>query len=97
MIKPHIITIMFKAAPGKEKALKDFLDSITDVVAQSPGCMKHDLHQCVDDPSTFMLYENWTNKAAHADHVARPEVQAWIAEAPSFLEKPCEIKCWSMW
>lgn len=30
-------------------------------------CLEYRLHQTLDKPSEFILYEHWENKAAHED------------------------------
>lgn len=92
--KYYTIVIFFKAKPGKEKRLKEFLYSITHVALQSSGCIKHDLHHSLNDPAVFMFYETWINKEAHEQHILRPEVQEWRANLHDFLAVPYDLSFW---
>lgn len=90
----YVIVVIFKAKAGKEQVFKEFLASIIDIALQSQGCIKHDLHQSLDDPSIFMFYENWVSKEAHEKHVARLEVQMWRSKLNDFLEKSYDVSFW---
>ena len=90
----YVITVFFKAKPGKEKIFKDFLTSIIEVALESQGCLKHDLYQSTYDPGIFMFYEIWINKNAHEQHIARREVIEWRAKLIDFLEKSYEVSVW---
>lgn len=92
--KEHIIVVFFKTSPGKEEMFRAFLTSINDVALTSRGCIKHDLHQSIDEPTEFMFYESWASKAAHEQHVARPEVKEWRDQLNGFLEGPYEASSW---
>jgi len=37
-----------------------------------PGCSRFDVNRSVEDPSTFVLYEEWTDQAALDTHYATP-------------------------
>ncbi len=90
----YTIIVQFKSAPGKEKELEAFLSSIINIALQSPGCIKHDLHRSIDDPSVFMFYENWIDKDAHERHIARAEVQEWRSKLDSFLDEKYQACFW---
>ncbi|OYK80343.1 hypothetical protein CbuD7E6568_04360 [Coxiella burnetii] len=94
--KYYTIIVFFKAKPGQELALKEFLTSIVDIALQSPDCIRHDLHQSLDDPGEFMFYENWIHKKAHEQHIARPEVKKWRSKLNDFLEKNYDASFWEI-
>lgn len=59
LFEEYVITVVFKARPGKEKALEKFLTSAINIAMQSSGYIEHSLHRQLNYPSTFMFYERW--------------------------------------
>lgn len=92
----YCIVVIFQTKSGKESAFKEFLTSIINIAMEHPGCVKHDLHQSIDDPSKFMFYEVWNDKQSHEQHVARDEVKGWRARLDSYLEVPYEVSVWEL-
>ena len=66
------IIAFMKAAPGKEVELKAEREALIESISQEDGLVNYDLHQGMDDPSTFFFYENWES-AAHLEtpHLVR--------------------------
>lgn len=64
------------------------------IALKSQGCIRHDLHESLDDDVGFLFYENWANKEAHEKHVLKPEVQKWRAQLADFLAQPYEVSFW---
>lgn len=90
----YTIIVKFKTTPDKREDFKRFLASIVPVALKSRGCIRHDLHESLDDAEEFLFYENWASKAAHEEHVVKPEVQKWRAKLAGFLAQPYEISFW---
>ena len=42
-----------------------------------PGCLQYDLHQSIEDPDVYFLYETWESEDALAGHMVSPHVKAW--------------------
>lgn len=78
----------FHAASGKATALRDFLRSVLEAVATSPGCLDCVLLVEPEDASRLAIVETWDSISAHqaaatkvpADKIS--EVQALLAEPP---------------
>ncbi len=63
-----------KAAPGKEDELRSELEALVEPTSQEDGFVNYDLHESVDAPGAFFLYENWES-GAHLDaHLATPHL-----------------------
>lgn len=90
----YTIIIKFKTTPDKKKDFKRFLESIVPIALKSQGCIRHDLHESLDDAAEFLFYENWTSKEAHEKHVVLPEVQKWRNGLDNFLAEPYEVTFW---
>lgn len=92
----HTIIVKFRAKAGREKDFKEFLESIIPIALESFGCIRHDLHQSLENRGEFLFYENWACQKDHENHINRPEVQEWRSMLNSFLEKPYEVSLWEI-
>jgi quinol monooxygenase YgiN len=48
-----------RAKEGKEQELRDALMALVEPTSKEKGYVNYDLHQGVEDPRWFFLYENW--------------------------------------
>ncbi len=75
----YAIFVTIKIKPGyaeqfKEASLGDAQGSVRD----EPGCVRFDMHQSMDDPNTFHLYEVYENQDAHLNaHRNAPHYLKW--------------------
>jgi quinol monooxygenase YgiN len=72
-----LLTIIarIKAKPGMEGRMRqDLLSVLTPTRAES-GCITFDLLIDKNDPSIFVLYENWKDQAALDAHFQQPYVK----------------------
>ena len=72
----ELLTVVayMKAAPGKRDELKAELEKLIEPTSQEQGYVNYDLHQGVEDPDTFVFYENWESAAALDAHLATPHL-----------------------
>jgi len=49
------------------------------------GCMGYDLHTDNNDPTHFVFYEIWTDKAAMDQHMATPHIAAFRAATQGMI------------
>lgn len=70
-----------QAQDGREQELREFLLSILTIIRSSKGCRSVEMYQNRDDPSRFMIIEEWESVEAH---------QASVKNIPS--EKLAEIR-----
>jgi quinol monooxygenase YgiN len=73
--------------------------ALLDLVAQTrneKGCINYDLHQSQENPSEFAIYENWDQAADLDAHAKSAHIQAFTRIADQLLERPAEIRKWSM-
>ena len=93
-MRHYAIVVQFKAKKGQQEALQSFLEEIVPIALESPGCIRHDLHQSLDHAQEFLFYEKWESREAHERHIARPEVQQWRSKLDRFLEVPFHQSFW---
>jgi quinol monooxygenase YgiN len=77
----------FRAAPAKEKALRDFLSSVIAVIKGCPGCRSVELLADQEDTAHLVIVEVWDDVVAHkaAASAIPPEK---IAEVMPLLAEP---------
>ncbi|MGA8210369.1 MAG: putative quinol monooxygenase [Nocardioidaceae bacterium] len=74
--RPDLLTVIahMKAAPGKVDELRKELEALIEPTSQEDGFVNYDLHQSVEDPGAFFLYENWESPEQLDAHLAAPHL-----------------------
>lgn len=88
-----VLTIVarVKAKPGMEQQLQqDLLDLLAPTRSEA-GCITYDLLIDINDPTVFMFYENWENKAALDAHLEQPYVKQVLQAYEVTLAEPTAI------
>jgi quinol monooxygenase YgiN len=85
-----------KAKPGMEEKVKEELLALVPPTRTEPGCINYDLHQALDDKSSFVFYENWLSKKDLDEHLQMPYLQAFLSKAEHLLAQPVDITLWEM-
>jgi quinol monooxygenase YgiN len=72
--RPELVTVIahMRAKLGKEQDLRDALEALIPPTRQEVGYINYDLHQGIEDPSLFYLYENWETVDTHETHMHTP-------------------------
>ena len=93
---PIAVIIKYQAQPGMEEVTKKELASlIAIVVSEEEACFSIDLHQDLNDPTRFLLYEIWTDKESYlGDHMETPHIQSFIQRAGAFIAGPPDKSFW---
>lgn len=76
-----------KAKPGKEQELRQALEALIEPTSREEGFVNYDLHQAVDDPGTFYLYENWESEEALDKHLSAPHLQEFVGVMDDLLDE----------
>ena len=80
-----------KAAAGSENRLQDVLTACVEPTRQETGCHLYVLHQGVDDPTLFMFYETWTDKAALDAHMQTPHFKRLATDSAALVDGEVDI------
>lgn len=59
--------------------------------AGEPGCASYRFSADLEDPNTFLIFEQWEDEAALMAHFQSPHMAAFNAEIPRFLAAPPSI------
>jgi|TARA_B110000263_G_scaffold245330_1_gene254732 quinol monooxygenase YgiN len=71
---PITITLTFSVKPERTDEFKSLLESLLPDTRAYDGCLRVDVYQDQDDPSSIILVEDWTTK----EH--QQKYQAWRDE-----------------
>jgi quinol monooxygenase YgiN len=93
---PVTVVIIYRALPGKEEAALEALGAlVSTVVAVEKECLGITVLQDASDPTRFLLYEAWTDKASYVGpHLQTPHIRAFIDGAPGLFAGPPDISFW---
>ena len=86
----------FRAAPGKGPALRTALSALVDPTRAESDCLNYDLHQSLDDPDVWCVYENWTSSLGLEAHMRTPHLQSFLASAPGLLSEAIDLRRYAM-
>ncbi len=83
----HPLTIVAKivAKPGAEAQVEAALRRLIAPTLAEEGCLQYDLHRSLEDPHTFLFYENWQSKAAWQAHMETAHLQQMVREVEELL------------
>jgi quinol monooxygenase YgiN len=81
-----------RAKPGKEADLQEHLLRLVPQTRTEAGCIDYDLHRLQDDPSVFVMYENWVDRGELDKHLQMPYMRAFGAALPDLLRSPLELQ-----
>jgi quinol monooxygenase YgiN len=83
---PEIVIVgSLKAQPGKEDELGDALADVIDPTQAEEGCLLYAVHQGADDPTRFVIIEQWANQEAFDAHVQSEYMRNLLARAGDLL------------
>ena len=86
--RPDLVTVIahMRARSGKEQELRDALEALIEPTSQEEGYVNYDLHQGIEDPSLFYLYENWESVETHEAHMNRPHLEDFAGRLDDLLD-----------
>lgn len=68
------VSAKIQAASGQEDAMEAVLAAVIGDVRAEKGCIRYDLHRCLNEPGTFLFYETWESQAALEAHGNTPHI-----------------------
>lgn len=86
-----IIVAKLKAKSGKESEMEKALKDMVVKVKGEEGTLAYTLHRSKKDPSVFMFYEKYKDKAALDFHSSTPHFKEMSGILASLLEGGLEI------
>ncbi|MBP6870044.1 antibiotic biosynthesis monooxygenase [Candidatus Babeliales bacterium] len=87
-INPFYVVVILEAKVGQEQNLKEELLKVQKLSLEESVCLDFRVHEDVNNPVQFVLYEAWTSKEGHALHFKQPYITELGNKLDSLLEKP---------
>lgn len=90
MNKALTVCCIVEAKAGKEDVLKQELMNVMQPSRNESACIEYHLHQDINNPCRFILYEKWQSKEAHEQQFQKPYIIALASKLGDLLAKPFE-------
>ncbi|MCX4035076.1 putative quinol monooxygenase [Aeromonas caviae] len=81
MSSPVIVIAQLEAKPEYAEQFRAALEPLIAATLQEPGCLRYQLHQSLESPHSWMLYEVWESDAALSAHQGQPHFTEFVAKA----------------
>lgn len=88
MESTYCVIVIFEAKKGKEKIVKEELLKIMELNRQDSTCLDYRVHEDVNNPAQFVLYENWKSKEDHSKQLQKPYIIDFGKKLEDLLNKP---------
>lgn len=85
MSQPLVVIATLIARPGQASVLQQHLETLVQATRQEPGCITYELHQDLENPEGFYMFERWVDAAALQTHDGSAHIQAFRAAAGDLL------------
>jgi len=94
--EPITVVLEYQAQPGKQEvARRELAAIVATVVAQESACLGITMLEDPADPTRFLLYERWSDKAVFlGPHMNTPHLLAFVGRAKEFVSWPPQITFW---
>ncbi|BBQ53727.1 putative quinol monooxygenase [Aeromonas veronii] len=81
MSSPVIVIAQLEARPEYAEQFRAALEPLIAATLLEKGCQRYQLHQDLDNPNSWMLYEVWESEAALTAHQGLPHFTEFVAKA----------------
>ena len=79
------LVVTLRAKEGQHILLEAELRALLAPSRKEAGCLRFDLHGCVDQPGAFLLHEVWGAREDHTAHTRTPHFLRWNARKDALL------------
>ncbi|MEV4429144.1 putative quinol monooxygenase [Streptomyces sp. R-07] len=79
-----------RAAAGKEEAVREQALALVAPTLAEPGCLSYRPYQDPVEPGSWIVVEEWADRAAFEAHLRSPHLAAAMAAGPELLSGPPE-------
>jgi quinol monooxygenase YgiN len=84
----HVVVAYWRPRAGQTEAIEAILRELGAKIRAEPGNLMFVVNRSKDDPNEFLLYEQYKNEQAFADHQQTPHFKTLVLErAVPLLER----------
>jgi quinol monooxygenase YgiN len=91
-----LLSHSFQAKPDQAEELGRRLCALVAPTRAESGCINYDLHRSNDDPTIWMLYENWRSEPDLEKHFQTAPFKEFVARSHEVLAGEMELRRFSM-
>ncbi|MDH0303079.1 MULTISPECIES: putative quinol monooxygenase [unclassified Pseudomonas] len=92
MNEQYAFILKAKTRPEQSEAFEALFRPYVEPSRREPGCIEYHMLRDKEDPSLFVFYEVWADKAALDVHSALPHMAAFFERRMDYLERDFEIQ-----
>ncbi|MFM4963932.1 putative quinol monooxygenase [Aeromonas bivalvium] len=85
MSSPITVIAELEAKPEFTAECRAALSPLIAATLQEPGCLRYQLHQSLESPHGWMLYEEWESESALLAHQQQPHFLAFVANTQGWF------------
>lgn len=89
----YTVIVLLESKLGKEAELKNALTQVAEKSRSEKSCLEYRIHQDVENPTKFGIYEKWQNQDLHQHQFEKPYIQKFASQAESLLASPYQVLC----
>lgn len=75
-----------------EAAFDIELKKLVEASKQEAGCIAYELYQYKDEPTKYIIEEEWTDEDALSLHMETPHHKYFVHISPALLATPADVK-----
>lgn len=84
----HVVVARWRPRNGQTETIETILRELANKVRQEPGNLQFVVNKSLDDPNEFLLYEQYKDEQAFADHQQTSHFKTLVLErAVPLLER----------
>ena len=93
MSNGYTVIVILEAIAERQNELRQALIEIVEPSRQEVGCLEYNLHQDLNNPAKFILYETWKCKESHQQQFEKPYILALAEKIDGLLASSYQIFC----
>jgi quinol monooxygenase YgiN len=90
--KPFGMAVIFKVKTGSEKEFEEAFIPCAKATRKEAGCLTYQLNRDLDEPSNFVVYEQFKNIAALEEHAKSKHVEELLKKIGTMLDGDPKVK-----
>lgn len=83
----HTAFIRIKVNSAKADAIAEAMRALVAPTLAEPGCITYAFYRDCEDPSLFLCFEHWQDRAALDQHGSTPHVLQFLNEFGNAIER----------
>ena len=94
--KPFGMAVIFKVKAGSEKEFEEAFLPCAKATKKEPGCLAYHFNRDLDEPSNFVVYEQFKSIAALEEHAKSKHVTELLKKIGTLLDGDPKVKVFTI-